>query len=176
MKPATTQNEWALASRVASSAGSVFEFGCGGSSVAFVRAGIKCHSVDTNKDWIQKVQTQVGNLPLFTSAFIDLGPVKEWGYPIRPVSGKNYVQQVPDEAKLVFIDGRYRVACGLYTFLHCKQAQVLIHDFTRSHYHILLQFFHIAEQVESMALLVPKQDGNRETAASLLEGYFQDPR
>ena len=154
---------------------SIFEWGTGGSTFAFANRGKRIVTVDSSKEWIRKVQDACGEFPV-TFVFVDLGPTREWGFPVSNVSGEPYVKAFqPQEA--VLIDGRFRVACGLYARLHSPDTcRVFIHDFTnRPHYHELLRFYEIVNTVETLVELRAKPS-NLETIPKLLDKYFFDAR
>ena len=173
-----TEEEWAMAASVAKEYGAIVEWGCGGSSVHFVKEGIVVHSIDTDKAWIEKVTSEIASVTgaTFTTSFVDLGPVGEWGYPLKSISGKNYVQALPSDSTLVLIDGRYRVACAIYTRLKAPTAQVLVHDFSREHYRPMLKYFEKVKQVHDLVLLQPRNSISYSEAMDDILLFLDDPR
>lgn len=156
---------------------SIFEWGTGGSTCALSELGKRVCTVDSSQAWIDKVKLHA-NTSLVTFQHVDLGPVKDWGYPVSDtVSGEPYVKAFqPKEA--VLIDGRFRVACGLYVLLHCpSECTVFVHDFaSRPHYHDLLKFYDIKKQVDSLVALRFKAVWDKNEAERLLRSYYADPR
>jgi glycosyltransferase involved in cell wall biosynthesis len=109
----------------------------------------------------------------------DLGPVRDWGIPTDKsyrsrwptYSREVFKEQIPFD--LVFVDGRFRVACALAALLELKNPfRVLIHDFpNRPQYHILLPFFEVENQVGRLVVLLPKPGFNRSEAEKLYQKY-----
>jgi hypothetical protein len=105
-----------------------------------------------------------------------LGSVKSWGYP----STDRYAHLWPAYclypyalysascyADLVFVDGRFRVACAISSLLSIRHDfTLLVHDFTRAEYALMLKYFEFAEGYEapsegnSLAVLRPKLSWN----------------
>ena len=67
---------------------------------------------------------------------------------------KSIFEGVLNDYDLVFIDGRFRVACALQVIINCKQdVKIIIHDFNnRPQHHILLEFLEIVDTIDTMAL------------------------
>lgn len=112
------------------------EYGCGGSTVlALAESSAKIISVESDPKWAEAVTKEAGkDKERIEICLIDLGEVKEWGYPkLQRVSGLEYASapwEKTDYADLVLIDGRYRVACFLKTILSCGPgACVIFEDF-----------------------------------------------
>lgn len=111
-----------------------------------------------------------------TFEFIDIGKVGEWGVPIEDCKKSlfpNYSTQVFDSHKnfdIVFIDGRFRLACLAQTLLHCsKDTKILMHDFNnRAFYHQILEFVDIVDTCDTLAEFKIKKDIDKQR---LLEFY-----
>ena len=156
-------DEWAMVLNHAKQVTSIFEWGCGGSTVEFAKIGLSVTSVDTDAEWLAKVTVDLQKAGVSTPTTLihgNLGPVKGWGYPVRSCSGAPYVLHFQDTSvPLVLIDGRYRVACALRVAHVAPNATVIIHDFQeRSWYHVLLQTFDMVQTVQSLVVLRKKAD------------------
>jgi protein O-GlcNAc transferase len=117
--------------------------------VAMAREGATSRPTLNQDSWTAEEQARKG--AHFRFYFADIGPTRKWGYPKqiksdvlqkhlrRKVNAFNYqftslqVEQEPFDFYMV--DGRYRVACALLSFLHGMQhggdmahVQVAIHD------------------------------------------------
>lgn len=128
---------------------SYLEYGCGGSTVLAAQSGVKwIMSVDTARPWLDKVEQETQNFGAnITLTHCDLGPVKAWGYP----EDKQHIGQfhryaiLPWEAakavgtrpQLVFIDGRFRAACFLYSLMAADPGTMILFDdyMNRPSYH-----------------------------------------
>ncbi|GMH57482.1 hypothetical protein TL16_g02391 [Triparma laevis f. inornata] len=149
------------------SANKVFEFGLGESTKIAAHINVPFYKVmDTDATWVGMARD---NSPdHFRFAFADIGQTVEWGYPSTPFLAKapfDYTIQSrasePEPFDIYFVDGRYRVASALASFLHAlskgmarDEIRVGIHDYTlavRPHYH---KIEHWTERVEASKLLV----------------------
>ena len=105
------------------------EFGIGGSTVLAIRSGLeRVVAVDSDPDWVDAARRhpeiaaaiQAGRADIHHA---DIGPVAQWGHPSDPGhiwSWPAYIatawdvwaqrNEMPD---LIFVDGRFRVACCL---------------------------------------------------------------
>lgn len=131
------------------------EYGSGGSTihankVAKVPAII---TVESDRDWAQKVAAaldQQSSRILITHC--DIGETGDWGTPLNTDKVHNFWQymvapwdlarkhgQVPDT---VLIDGRFRVACFLYSLLASRVGTTILFDdyFDRPEYFLVEEF------------------------------------
>jgi len=139
------------------------EFGTGGSTVlasSLVKQTIV--SIDSSKDWIQKVERACMGAPSARVRphieHIDIGPVGGFGYPVGEQHRANwpcYHTQIWTGRNcplfdLCLIDGRFRVACFIQALLHCSpETTILVHDFSsRPHYHDIRLFARELARVE----------------------------
>jgi protein O-GlcNAc transferase len=157
---------------------SYFEFGCGGSTkfaAAFGPKNMKITSVDSSLEWINKVKQDERCVAKISRNelqidHVDIGPIGAWGRPLQTVEESKgawylYSQAITlagEKYDVVLVDGRFRVACVLNTFLVNPTADVLIHDFVETEYHhhdhykILLSVADVAERVGTLVKLKRK--------------------
>ena len=130
-------------------------------------------TVDSDPDWLAAVR---GN-PEIAAAIdagradirhADIGPVVEWGNP----KNREQIQKWPnyitaawevwaergEAPDLVYVDGRFRVACCLSVILACganANVRVLLHDVSpeRPHYDEVFEFFDVIERVNTLLVL-----------------------
>lgn len=113
---------------------------------------------------------------------VDLGPVKEWGYPATEEYRDRWPQYpaalqlcefAPD---LVLIDGRFRVACALYSMMKCTaKTRYVIHDFwNREYYHGVLEFLECVERADSLGVFVAKDAVDWQKLALVLIAHAHD--
>ena len=163
------------------------EFGAGDSTIhaANTRGVLHIDSVESSQDYINEnllnnpaIQLAVAEQRL-RFHIIDLGPTKEWGYPVDDSKSHlwpNYALSVfaqPSQHDLVLIDGRFRVACALSCLLstpdHCT---IMIHDFwNRTKFYFLLQFFEVHHEVDKLGVFTKKPNLNRVKIKRLLKRY-----
>ncbi len=164
----------------------VIEFGAGGSTGLAIKTGVKqLYSVESDLEFIKKLQeytliqkaVEEGQVQFF---HINIGPVGAWGYPRDRSSQENWPkyysdiwQKVPESADLVFIDGRFRVACALQSLSHInKNAKVIMHDFwDRPSYHDVLKFFDAIESADTLVVLQPKDKIDQNLLSAMIEQY-----
>jgi hypothetical protein len=111
------------------------EYGIGNSTTwVYQNTKAKILSVDTSKEWIDIVKSKINELDRIQIDWIDLGELGDWG---RPVSYKkrdfirNYLESIwikKNKPELILIDGRFRVACFLYSLLKAIPGSKIIFD------------------------------------------------
>jgi hypothetical protein len=138
------------------------EFGCGGSTVyACNDAKVKTViSVDTDPKWIEKIrsETSSSDVDLYMD-HIDLGKVGNWGTPKTADRYRDFwkyssspwrkaaeLHVVPDT---VLIDGRFRIACFLFSLLTARAGTTIIFDdyCERPHYFVVENFCSLDRKV-----------------------------
>jgi hypothetical protein len=125
------------------------EFGSGGSTVMANRLGVPSVTVESDRFYAAVVRKALPSPRRARILTPRMGVTREWGMPIlgKARKGPRYVHAPFDQLKdafpdLIFVDGRYRVACVLESArkaaeAHCK-ATVLLDDYeSRPNYHVL---------------------------------------
>jgi hypothetical protein len=124
------------------------EYGMGQSTIlAMSNAHIKVFSVDSDRLWVKKIQSTC-NEKSHNLKYVDLGVVRDWGYPAGYSKRQNiktylnYIWDMEDKPDLVLIDGRFRVASFLTSLRECKAGtKIIFDDYTaRQEYHIVEEF------------------------------------
>ncbi len=60
---------------------------------------------------------------------------------------------------VVLVDGRYRVACALRALKYTDQESVvIIHDFHRRVYHVVLDYYEVVERADTLIVLRKKKN------------------
>ena len=118
------------------------EYGAGGSTVKACDVGVPVViSVESDRDWLDALGRKIARRPSASELIplhIDLGPVKDWGFPVADTHWKNY-SNYPLRAweecikrglkpDLVLIDGRFRVACFMATLLFAQPGCRILFD------------------------------------------------
>jgi len=130
----------------------VLEFGSGGSTFLFSENAMFTTSVESDRYFLKLIRSTLrkkgqieGNTHLFWAS---IGPTKSYGQPfssLEPLFRHRYVNyynkifqksENSRKAEIVFIDGRFRVACAMSSLLNIKQDFKIIVDdyFDRSEY------------------------------------------
>ena len=173
-KPHMSDEEFALLQKY-TPAGTVLEFGAGGSSVLFAERGVeRLITVEADREWIHQlmlgseIMRQWVKKNRWKPIFADIGQVGEWSMPVSTVPSTqwlNYHYSIWNHfdiknVNFVFIDGRFRVSCALQYLLRCvsNDIPVMMHDFwNRECYAELLNFFDVIDRVDTMAVFLKKK-------------------
>ena len=134
-----------LASELFDGGGHYVEFGVGASTIWLSNnSNAEVHGVDSSKEWIDFVKARINSQ---TAQFhhIDLGPLGSHGTPItydRLGSFESYSNSIWSQtanAKLVLVDGRFRVACFIKALMNTSFGTNIIFDdyFSRPQYSIV---------------------------------------
>lgn len=149
------------------------EFGSGGSTfLSIMNTNANVYSVESDLNWINylrkwKIINENENKRLFFN-YIDIGNVGEWGIPLEKdkeflyENYSKYIFNIKKDFDLVFIDGRFRIACVLQVLLNCQNnTKIIIHDFNdRPNYHSILNFLDIIDTADTMALFKIKNNND----------------
>lgn len=149
------------------------EYGCGGSTIyaANVAQIPVIISVDTDKNWVEKVRSSItnNNTHLYIES-CDFGAVEDWGMPkTRERIDDFWVYMalpwhIAKDKKLtpdtVLIDGRFRIASFLYTVLAAEVgATILFDDYVnRPTYHVVEKFCKLTQKHDRMGVFIVTKD------------------
>ena len=140
-----------------------FEYGCGKSTEYMYKfTKSKIFSVDTSKDWIDKIQSITNNKfdDRLNLKWIDVGDIQDWGQPKSFKMRKNFAHyakwpwQQNEKPDLVLIDGRFRILCFLTTLKYSPNGTKIIFDDykDRQFYHVVEEFCPIIDRCGRQAL------------------------
>jgi hypothetical protein len=171
MQPFLSETDKNLFYRHLDKATVYFEYGSGGSTYqANIRKNItKLYSVESDIFWLNELEQKIRSDKLvFLYNEIDSRP-DTWGYP-GPNSTLeqriNYSSRMRDLNKeeqqkidLVFIDGRFRVACCLKCFDIIKPDCLIAFDdfLNRKHYRIVLDYYNVKEKTDTGVMVILKK-------------------
>lgn len=170
----------------------ILEFGSGGSTLRIlIKSKARLTSVESDEKWIKALMEyyligkHLGKRLFFHHA--NIGPTGLLGYPLENLTGRDfslYSREIfeissKETFDLVFIDGRFRVACALQTVLYGlgkPSMKILIHDYsTRPEYHILEKFLEVQKKSESLCLFTIKNDCIATEVKKFYEEYKLNP-
>lgn len=174
------------------------EFGAGGSTY-YVLKNTKSVviSVESDLNWINYLRRNlfIQSMEIFNRLkfyYVNIGNIYSLGYPykfshIYDNQYKDYYSEVfsifsqqSNQIDVVFVDGRFRVACVLNTILHLsknKNLTIMIHDFfDREYYHTVLNFLELIKQTDNLGIFKIKDNVNFEEVKELLKKYYYDFR
>lgn len=182
-KPRMTARETALFESYLKNSKAYYEFGSGGSTKLATRHNVEVYGVESDKFWVDTLKKEAG--PLCKVDYVDIGPTKEWGYPVNDDNRDKfprYSQAIMQHDKafdLILVDGRFRVACTLNAIRQTLAQQkntddtvIFIHDFwNRPDYHSVLNFLDVREKVESAGAFKIKPEIDVEALMTMLDKY-----
>lgn len=125
------------------------EYGTGASSIYASTFPLqKIYAVESDIKFLTSVSSIISSNNTdcqFLPFYVDIGPTKEWGYPINDKYVKNFpnysfgVWDYADSTSvdLVLIDGRFRIACFLASLINLTEGSTILFDdyINRSYYH-----------------------------------------
>ena len=185
MQPHLAENDRKMFYKYLDNTNVYFEYGSGGSTYqASIRKNIKTiYSVESDIVWQKKLKEIITN-PNIHYIFneMDTKP-NNWGSPgknatnIQKINYSNQITKLSkeeqDSINLVFIDGRFRVACCLKCYDIINDNCLIIFDdfLDRPTYHVVLEYFDIIEKTEDNRMVVLKKKKNVNIPKELLEKY-----
>lgn len=193
MEPHLARRDLKLFRRILRNSSVVFEYGSGGSTYEAANSDNiqKVYSVESDSRWIQKVHNKTGGkIHKVQFLYADLNCTRNvaLGYPgpgctdaqCRAYSQKIHTltREQQQAIDLVFIDGRFRVACCLHAHsVIADDCCVIFDDFlNRQHYSAVLHFFDIVTYTADRRLVVLKKKPNTIVPQQLIHHYETDSR
>lgn len=186
MEPHLSKNDKQMFYTYLDKAKVFFEYGSGGSTYqASIRNNIdKIYSVESDKTWLIILQEKVTR-PNITYIYNEMEAIpNNWGYPGRKSTQAqriNYSNQLRHISKkdqknidLVFIDGRFRVACCLKCFdIINDDCLIAFDDFLdRPAYHIVLNYYDIIEKtIDNRMVILRKKKEVKSIPVELIKKY-----
>ena len=181
-----SKNEQNILCKYYSKTRNCLEFGSGGSTfLALLNSDCFVYSVESDKFWIDYLKSykiiNTSENKRLKLIYADIGETGAWGYPLNNDNTEkftNYHEKVFEnfnakEIDMVFVDGRFRVACVLSTILHCSDnIDILIHDYTfREEYHVVEEFLDLINTVDSLCIFKIKNNIDKEKVRKLYKQY-----
>ena len=162
-----------------------FEYGSGGSTyqASIVNNIKKIYSVESDILWQKKLKQIITN-PNISYIYneMDTKP-NTWGNPgenatnIQKINYSNHLRKLSKEEQdsidLVFIDGRFRVACCLKCYDIIKDTCLIAFDdfLLRPYYHIVLEYFDVIEKTTDDRMVILKKKKNVDIPKEIIEKY-----
>ena len=182
MEPHLSKNDKELFYRYLDNTNVFFEYGSGGSTYqASIRKHIKnIYSVESDSTWQVKLNKTITNPSVnYIYNEMDTQP-NDWGNPgknatdIQKINYSDHIRtRRKDGIDLVFIDGRFRVACCLKCYdIISDDCFIAFDDFlNRPQYHIVLEYFDIIEKTEDNRLVILKKKKHKSIPKELIGEY-----
>jgi len=167
-----------------------YEFGMGGSThlaCAFLPPSARLYSMDSNQKWVRNTAADPCIQKMIAEGrasvkLVNIGETGEWGMPVGSTHmhlwadySTSIVAYKDENVDLVLVDGRFRIACALESWLQFPQATIVMHDFYDP-YHILdyvklLEVFEKVESTDTLISLRMKPSVSRKTILAMLEDH-----
>lgn len=145
------------------------EYGAGGSTVLAARSGVEViYSVESDPGYVAAVEARVeelGTAAELRAVYADIGPTGRFGHPTDRTGIERWDdysaavwRRIAHEGRspeTILVDGRFRVACCLQSFLHMAGDAVLVFDdyFDREdRYDVVTRFAPVRRRVDRMAV------------------------
>ena len=185
MEPSLSRNDKNMFYNYLNRSTVYFEYGSGGSTYqASIRKNIiKIYSVESDISWQNKLKRNITNENIiYIYNEMDARP-KTWGRPGKNATNtqkKSYSNHIRNLSKieqdiidLVFIDGRFRVACCLKCYDIIKDNCLIAFDdfLNRPYYHIVLKYFDIIERTTDNRMVILKKKKNKIIPQEIIEKY-----
>lgn len=170
------------------------EYGSGGSTVLAAHLGKSFVSVESDLIFSRTVTARIGAAKNSGDIVaVNIGVTGAWGAPLftkpngdRLQLWKQYITApwsrlpagvTPD---LVLIDGRFRIACTLFSLMQLhgrKDATILFDDYgDRRNYHVVEEFARLEEMAGRMAVFRPRDDVSIDDIVLTLDRFVIDWR
>jgi hypothetical protein len=182
----TTDEQSLIHSHIDASA-HYLEFGSGESTIyASASSGVKTiDAVESSETFVNESLLPDTSISHALSAqklkfhIINIGETSKWGCPkyssTKPLWPNYSLSVFSKKSKhdLVFVDGRFRVACTLSRILNtAENCKIMIHDFwIRQEYHVLLGYLDVLGKVDTLGVFSRKKDLDIQRVQSLLKKY-----
>ena len=165
---------------------SVLEFGLGESTQIAAYVGVPRYSgIDSDPNWVVQTRDKVRKAH-YKFYLADIGQTGAWGYPIderllkNPLNYQFQALRIEIEPFDVYlVDGRYRVACVMASFLHAlsrkadiANTRVLIHDAKRDGYQVVLEIAEVIDESDNLYVLRLKENITEPQIASIWRNYM----
>jgi len=185
MEPHLSENDKKMFYKYLENSNVYFEYGSGGSTYqASIRKNIKTiYSVESDITWQRKLKGIVTS-PNINYIYNEMyTKPNDWGNPgnnatnIQKINYSNQITKLTKEQQdsidLVFIDGRFRVACCLKCYDIIKDNCLIAFDdfLDRPPYHIVLAYFDIIEKTQDNRMVILKKKKNVNIPKELIGRY-----
>jgi hypothetical protein len=184
LEPLLAPDELALLRDAAAGSDLILEFGCGGSTTDFLtRTHADVVSVESDPVWAEVVIAAIAPIhrTRLDLRYVDIGPVRKFGRPADrsrcddwPAYWRDVWGSLGDDPDLVFVDGRFRVACALNAALRADTV-IVMHDFHRREYKVVLDHLQVVGHAKSLVVMRRRSDFARAAVEAVVQAHAQDP-
>lgn len=126
----------------------LLEYGSGNSTIYALRKydNLNIYTVESDPEYVSKLESD----DRLNIIYVDIGKTKEWGWPVEfnsnypRYSTSVWLRLKEDNVSpdLIFIDGRFRVACFLVSLIYANTGTIILFDdyYDRDYYWIVEKF------------------------------------
>ena len=185
MEPFLLKNDKKMFYKYLNKSNTYFEYGSGGSTYqASIRNNIKkIYSVESDIEWQKKLKQNINNTNIIYIYNEMKTRPNNWGNPgknatnIQKINYSEHIRKLSKEEQdsidLVFIDGRFRVACCLKCYDIIKDNCLIAFDdfLNRKQYYIVLDYFDIVEKTEDNRMVILKKKKNVNIPIEIIKKY-----
>ena len=157
-----------------------FEYGVGASTRwVLENTKSKIISVDTDEKWIKTIDVS-NKCSRVKLNWINLGDLGNWGRPKSYEYREQFIDYISnvwsfnEKADVILIDGRFRVACFLYSLINAKINSIIIFDDynNRPYYHIIEEVVPVYKICGRQAVFRVPKNMNRSLAENILNKFL----
>ena len=190
----TAENVFEAINQFSKDRKSFLEYGTGGSTIQAAENGLIGFSVETDWKYFLEMSERLEPYLLnrqFWIFYCDIGPVKEWGYPVNDAANPKFLSysffpwvqadRMDISPELILIDGRFRVASFLTSYQRAIPGTIILFNdyYSRPEYHVVekieLPFFQFDDLAVFRVTETGKKELNSEKLITLIE-YLLNPR
>jgi len=134
-------------------------------------------SVEGSRDWYRHMTRAFTFSNTTHLRYVDIGRTKAFSWPTNISAGDEYIHYLcaSPPQDVILVDGRWRVACALASLLCLPQgATLLVHDFSRRAYQVLLRFYELTGNADTLAVLQPRSNVTMSALQQALIRYSRD--
>jgi hypothetical protein len=189
--PWMEEAEFLMWSTTLNQADAYLEYGAGKSTIfasKYLNVG-KIISVDSDVQWLAQILSAAsseGDSQHLSLIHANIGSIGDWGVPLNRDNSQSFHEYITLPWQfaaqenigptVVLVDGRFRVACFLYSLISSAHgATLLFHDYlNRPEYHIVERHCGISDRAGSMACFVNRKTYSIPHLVRDLLQYAQD--
>ena len=158
-----------------------FEYGVGKSTKwVLENTKSKVIAVDSDQKWIDKFFINNSFNERLQTIWVDLGDLADWGRPISYSKRNSFISYInavwgfENKADVILIDGRFIVACFLYSLLNKKKGSFIFFDDynNRPWYHIVEEVVPIYKKCGRQGIFLVNETFNKDLAIELFEKFI----
>lgn len=172
-QPLLTEAELLFLQFASKSSRHYLEWGSGASTILVAPFSRNAFSIENHQEWCdQMLRNKFVSFWIQTRLLqyycVDTGPTNLFGHPVDLTNKarlSKYLDVVDsfqiDKFDMVLIDGRFRMACAVKVLPYVtKSSLVLIHDWMerKDNFRQILNFYDLDQVIDTLAVLIPKQE------------------